>query len=297
VAERFLVTGALGCLGAWTCKLLVDEGVPVVAYDLGDDLHRLQLIMPPEDVERIELIRGDVTDLAQVERTLAEHGITHVVHLAALQVPFCKADPVRGARVNVVGTVDVLEAAKRIGLTSTIAWASSAAVYDAGARIAPATLYGVYKLANEGTARVYAADAGVASIGLRPASVYGPGRDQGVTSAPTQAMHAAARGEPYRIGFGGSTQFDYAPDVARAFLRAARTPADGAAVYNLGGPSLSIEELIREIEEIVPDARITFDDVQLPFPAALPEPRFDIPLTPLGQGVRDTIELFRAQAA
>jgi UDP-glucuronate 4-epimerase len=293
VSECFLVTGALGCLGAWTCRLLVEAGVPVVAYDLGGDPHRLRLIMTPEDVERITRVPGDVADLAQLERTLAEHGITNVVHLAALQVPFCKADPVRGARVNVVGTVDVFEAAKRAGLETTIAYTSSAAVYDAQGQIAPATLYGVYKLANEGTARVYADDAGVASIGLRPFSVYGPGRDQGVTSTPTQAMLAAARGEPYRISFGGRTQFHYAPDVARALIVASRAEPAGAAVYNVGGPSTSMTELIAEIERVVPDAAIDAEDAALPFPDELPEPWFDVSLTPLEQGVRETIELFR----
>jgi UDP-glucuronate 4-epimerase len=295
--ERFLVTGALGCLGAWTCRLLVDEGVSVVAYDLGDDPHRLRLIMAPDELERVTFLAGDVTDLPQLERAIAEHGITNLVHLAALQVPFCKADPVRGARVNVLGTVNVFEAAKRTGLATTVAYASSAAVYDADARIAPATLYGVYKLANEGTARVYAADAGVSSIGLRPFSVYGPGRDQGVTSTPTQAMLAAARGEPYTISFGGRTQLHYAPDVARAFIAAARSDAAGATVYNLGGPAVSIAELIAEIATVVPGARIDLEDAALPFPDALPEPWFDVALTPLGQGVRETIDLFRARAA
>jgi nucleoside-diphosphate-sugar epimerase len=297
VAERFLVTGAFGCLGAWTCKLLVDEGVPVVAYDLGDDPRRLRLIMSEDDLERVTRIAGDVTDLAQLERTLIEHGITHVVHLAALQVPFCRADPVRGARVNVVGTVDVFEAAKRTGLGTTIAYASSAAVYDRDANIAPATLYGVYKLANEGSAKVYAADDGIASIGIRPFSVYGPGRDQGVTSTPTQAMLAAVRGERYRITFGGRTQLHYAPDVAHAFIRAARTPPAGASVYNLGGPAVSMSDVVAAIVAAAPEAEITVDDAQLPFPDALPEPWFDVPLTPLAAGVRETIELFRARAA
>ena len=82
----------------------------------------------------------------------------------------------------------------------------------------PGTLYGVYKRANEGTAHVYWADHGVASVGLRPHTVFGPGRDQGLTSAPTTAMLAAACGRPYRIPFGGTSQFQYAPDAARAFV-------------------------------------------------------------------------------
>ena len=66
--------------------------------------------------------------------------------------------------------------------------------------VAPTTLYGTYKLANEGTARVFWADEGVASIGIRPYVVYGVGRDQGMTAGPSLAMAAAARGEGAEIG-------------------------------------------------------------------------------------------------
>jgi nucleoside-diphosphate-sugar epimerase len=271
-----------------------------VAFDLGEDRHRLELIARPEEVEQIVFVHGDVTELDQFERVLAEHGITHVVHLAALQVPFCKADPVLGARVNVVGTVNVFEAAKRGGLPSTLAYASSAAVYDVCGQIAPRTHYGIYKLANEGTARIYWADDGVASVGLRPYTVYGPGRDQGLTSSPTLAMAAAARGEPYRISFGGRTQFHYAPDVARAFVAAARRPPEEALVFNLGGAVVEMQEVVDAIEQSAPEARglIEFEhDAPLAFPEQLPAPTLDVPLTTLEEGVRETIEIFRSPEA
>jgi nucleoside-diphosphate-sugar epimerase len=71
---------------------LVHEGVDVVAFDLGTDDRRLRLTTSPEELERVAFVRGDLTDLAAVDRALVEHGITHIVHLAALQVPFwCSA--------------------------------------------------------------------------------------------------------------------------------------------------------------------------------------------------------------
>ena len=294
-SERFLVTGALGCIGAWATCLLVREGVGVTSFDVGANHSRLRLIMESEEIERVAFVRGDITEREALERTLAEHEITNVLHLAALQVPFCKADPSLGARVNVVGTVNVFQAVERRGLSTTVAYASSAAVYDEGGAIAPKTLYGVYKVANEETAHVFWQDDRVASIGLRPFCVYGPGRDQGLTSTPTLAMHAAARGEPYRISFGGRTQFHYAPDVAAAFIRASRTPPEGAAVYDLGGPSTHMSELVRAIEAAAPDATatITFEDAPLPFPERLPGEEIALPLTPLEEGVRQTIEVFR----
>lgn len=295
-ADRFLVTGALGCIGAWVTALLVREGAQVVAYDLGADDHRLRLIATADEIAAVTFVRGDVTDLEQLRSTLTEHGITHVVHLAALQVPFVKADPPLGARVNVLGTVNVFEAAARHGLDTPIAYASTAAVYDETGDRAPRTLYGVFKLANEGTAGVYWADEGVASVGIRPFVVFGPGRDQGLTSGPTLAMRAAARSEPYRIAFGGRSELHYAPDVARAFIAAARSSRTGAAAFDFPGDPVGMGEVVAAIEAAAPDTAglVTYDDVPLPFPEALPGERLDAAVTPLQTAVHETIELFRA---
>jgi UDP-glucuronate 4-epimerase len=263
--------------------------------------------MRPGQLAGLTLVRGDVTDLAALERTLDEHEITNVVHLAALQVPFCRADPVLGAQVNVVGTVNVFEAVKRRrGRIAHVVYASSMAVYGAGdagrqdERTRPETLYGVYKVANEGTARVYRHEDGLPSVGVRPATVYGPGRDQGLTSAPTQAMAAAARGEGSHIPFGGTTQYQYAPDVARALIAAARAEVDDAVVFNLAGTRAHMSDVVSAIESAAPGVagRITFDDVPLPFPEALEsEPPIALEWTPLEQGILETVELLQSRPA
>ena len=129
---RTLVTGALGCLGAWTLKALVELGEEPVGFDLGSDDARVRLVLSEDERARITLVSGDVTDSGAVGAALDEHGITHVVHLAALQVPFCRADPERGARVNGHGTGVVLEAVKaRLDRIRGLAYASSTAVYNA----------------------------------------------------------------------------------------------------------------------------------------------------------------------
>jgi UDP-glucuronate 4-epimerase len=293
VADRFLVTGALGCLGAWTCSVLADEGARVVGFDVGDDPARLQLVMGPDALERVTLVRGDIADFDQVDRAMEEHGITHAIHLAALQVPFCRADPVRGARVNVVGTVSLFEAVKRRELGTPIAYASSAAVYDRSGAFAPTTIYGVYKVANEDTARIYWEESAVPSVGLRPFCVYGPGRDQGLTAEPTHAMRAAAHGEPYVIPFGGRTELHYAPDVARALVMAARSPAGSAEVYDMPGEPVHMRDVVSAIEAAAPGADVTHGEEPLPFPDELPGERFSAPVTPLTDGVAETIAHFR----
>jgi UDP-glucuronate 4-epimerase len=308
LSERVLVTGALGCVGAWAVKAVLEDGDEPVGYDLGDATHRLDLILSPGEREQLTLVHGDITDLDSLARTLDEQAITRVVHLAALQVPVCRADPVLGARVNVVGTVNVFEAVKqRLDRIPGVAFASSAAVYgpsdpspapESGGS-APATLYGVYKLANEGTARLYWTDGGVPSVGIRPYVVYGPGRDQGMTSGPTLAMAAAAAGEGFTIAYGGVTEYDYAPAVGRAFVRAAAAPT-GALVANFPGISASMTEVVAAIEAAAPDiaGKITYEESPLPFPEALEAHALEQATGPLQQpsladGIAETIEHFR----
>ena len=300
--ERFLVTGSGGCIGAWTVAQLVGEGTGVVAFDASEDDHRLRLLLSDDELAALERVRGDITDLEGLERVLDVHAITHVVHLAALQVPFCRADPPLGARVNVVGTVNVFEAVarRRERIAAPVVYASSVAAYDAldegedHAKMVgvPSTLYGVFKRANEGTAMVYAEERDTGSVGLRPHTVYGPGRDQGLTSAPTVAMLHAAAGKPYTLPFGGAYQLQYAPDVAAAFVAAARSEgAEGAALEDVGGETVRVEEVIAAIEAASPGAAIDHEPVVLPFPSATGG---GVMPTSLEHGVADTIARFRA---
>lgn len=296
----YLVTGALGALGAWAVRSLLDRGQDVVTYDLGGSDHRLRLALTDDELATLTRVDGDVTDLAQLERVMDDHDVTGVIHLAALQIPFVKDDPVAGARVNVDGTLNVLEAVRRRGDgMRPVVYASSIAALAEG-RPHPSTLYGVFKRANEGTAAVYFDDFGVSSIGLRPHTLYGPGRDQGLTSAPTAAMAAAAEGREYEIPFGGALQLHYTADAGEAFVRASEVRHEGASVHNLDGPVAAVEEIVAAIERAAPEAagRITAGGEPLPFPASLDATSF-IELVggpvsrPLEEGVAEAIASFR----
>jgi len=302
--ERFLVTGALGCIGAWTCAVLAEGGTEVVGFDLGTDDRRIKLATDAT----ISLVRGDVADGEAVARALDEHGITHVVHLAALLIPSIKRDPPYGTAVNIGGTVNVLDAAKTRGIQ--VAYASSAAVYSkadgTGGPVPndavghPVTFYGVHKQACEGLARIYWQEEQVPSIGIRPLVVYGPGRDAGLTASPTLAMAAAAEGNDFEVAFGGRTQLQFAPDTARVFVAAARAATEGARVFHLGGPAETLADVARTIEAATPGVTIGVDEETiLPFPeefdgAALEEAIGAIRWTPLADGVRQTIEKLQA---
>src|SRR5207248_5817237 len=228
-----------------------------------------------------------------------------IIHLAGLQVPTCKADPVAGAFVNVIGTLNVFESAKAIS-AERVVYASSAAVFGAGdadhpldesAACEPATHYGVFKRTNEGNARVYFLDHRLNTVGLRPLTVYGVNRDTGLTSDPTKAMKAAALGVPFHIRFGGATDFLYVADAAAAFIACADRAPAGAHLFNLHGETVMIDEVVRLINEVAGRELATFGGPPIPIAAALSDVAIrrtvgELPATPLGEGVRETMRRF-----
>ena len=307
--ERILVTGALGCLGAWSVAKLVRENVFTIGLDVGDDAYRLKYLVSASELSGAKLVQGDVTDVEMLDRLVVENGISHILHLAALQVPFCRSDPVAGARVNVVGTTNVFEVARRRrDLIQRVVYASSVAVYgpkqyygaglvghDAVKR--PETHYGAYKQVNENTGKIYWDDEGVSSICLRPHTVYGVGRDQGLTSGCSKAMLAAAVGKAYHISHGGDADFQLAEDVVETFIKCAGVDYEGASVHNLYGSRVNVVDVITAIETVAPEikGRITYDEqAELPFPAALDESSLveligELPVTLLQDGVERTV--------
>lgn len=312
-SEHFLVTGAFGCIGSWVVKRLVEEGTPVTTYDLPGEPVRMRIIMEPEQIDQVQMLAGDITDAAAFEKAVVDNGITHVIHLAALQVPFVRANPILGAQVNVVGSAIVLETVKKHrDQVRGLAYASSVAVYGPpsdyppgplahDAPFRPTTLYGVTKEANEHWAEIYWQDYQLPSVGLRPFFVYGPGRDQGVSSTPSKAMVAAAFGRPYKISFGGIALYQHADDVADSFIRAVRTMPEGAPVYNLGGSLVPVSEIVTAIETVVPEmaGKITYEPEPLFTPEGTDSSAFESYIGPfnwrdLTQGVRDTVEVVRA---
>jgi len=309
---RVLLTGGYGCIGAWIVRNLFDRGAQVSIYDLKEDPRRLRLLLPEVQVRQVRFLQGDVTDLAALRRAVADHGITHVVHLAGLQVPTCRADPLLGARVNVVGTLAVFEAVRESnGQVQRLVYASSAAVfgppqdYPPGpladdAKLTPTTHYGHFKCCNEGNARVYFQDFGLSSIGLRPWTVYGVGRDLGMTSEPTKAIKALALGRKYHITYGGWQDLQYVDDVAKVFVRALEAPYQGAKSYNLRGDVVDLPAFHRALCAVDPAAAklITHGDRQIPIAynlddAALQRDLGPLTKIPLVEGIRKTLEMFR----
>jgi nucleoside-diphosphate-sugar epimerase len=310
MSETYFITGAQGCIGSWIVKALIERGDEAVVFDRSDDSRRLAAIMDAADLATVRFIYGDITDSIAVCTALSHSEAQRVIHLAGLQVPTCRVDPISGALVNVVGTLNVFEAAKTIGIKQ-IVYASSAAVYglndddtalDESAHVEPTTHYGVFKRTNEGNARVYFLDHGINSAGLRPLTVYGVNRDTGLTSDPTKAMKAAVLGRPFHIRFGGATDFQYVADTAATFIACADNAPEGAHVFNLHGETVTVERIAQFINSQAASNNgelVTFGGPPIPIAPSMDDTAIrrvlnGLPSTPLEVGVHETMERFAA---
>ncbi len=306
MSKIYFITGAQGCIGSWIVKALIERGDDAVVFDRSADSGRLRAIMNADDLARVRFVTGDITDGAVVLPALRASRSERVIHLAGLQVPTCKADPVAGALVNVAGTINVFEASRKIGIRGVV-YASSAAVYGMNdthepltetAQCEPTTHYGVYKRANEGNARVYFLDHGISSIGLRPLTVYGVNRDTGLTSDPTKAMKSAVLGRRFHIRFGGATDFQYVADTAATFITCADEMPEGAHVFNLHGETVTVERVTQLINREGSNGDlITFGGPPIPIAPAMDDTAIRnimpaLPSTPLDTGVRETMKRF-----
>lgn len=270
---RVLVTGGQGFLGAYVLRQLLRRGATVALLDLKENSGILRQVLESADLARVERFFVDIADGDGVTAAVLKFRPSAVIHLAGVQIPTVRANPVLGVSVNLLGTVNVFEAVRALaaqegGGPVPVAYASSGAVlgpsadYQASGPLAaereyhrPRTLYGVFKLCNEGTARIYWQDYGVPSAGLRPLTIFGVGREIGLTSGPTKAVKAAVLGRPFVVEVAGTTGFHYVDDVARLFVDAAagavRRP--GAHVCGVRGHVASYEDFLSEAARSVPE--------------------------------------------
>lgn len=294
---RILITGGGGFIGAWLARRLAEKGNRLRVFEPVPRGAQFDRIVGPAAAS-VEWRVGDIAD-GRAVRAAAE-SCDAIVHLAGILTPACKDDPVRGAMINLVGTLNVFNAAQALNIRR-IVFTSSAGVYGPDDEMTPRpiTHYGTFKLACEGSARAYWADHGIASIGFRPYIVYGFGRETGSTAGPSLACRAAARGEAYTIPYVATAGLVHVDDVVAAYESAVRREPDGAHVFNLPGEVVSNEDVVMAVGAVVPGARITIDGPILPFAEDIGEGDLrrvfpDLPATSLRDGIRRTIELYQA---
>jgi nucleoside-diphosphate-sugar epimerase len=294
---RVLITGGGGFLGAWIIRQLSSAGMAVRVFDASDDRSLVKQFAGAEAAANLQWLNGDIADFNAVLEAAID--CDAIIHLAGVLTPACRVAPLLGVRVNVLGTLNVFEAAKRHGISKVI-YTSSGGVFGPSDDVVPfpTTHYGAFKLANEGNARAYWEDAGIASIGFRPFVVYGPGRETGLSAGPTIACRAAAQGQSYVIPLTGKLGLVYVEDVAAAYFKAVEAPLIGAHTINLTGHAVEMDDVVTEICRIVPGAKITCQGPSLPSVATVRNEwangllSFGVERT-LKEGLELTVEYYR----
>jgi len=242
-----LVTGGLGVIGAWVSRRLVDQGHEVVTYSRHIDTSLVKDI-----TGKITMVSGDVLDLPAILRTIKEHNIDRIVHMATALPDALDANPYNAYRTNVNGIMNLLEAARLVEIKRFI-FSSSVAVYDAARGEyayptykgidedypkVPTTVYGATKLFAENMTIIYNERFGVDSIILRFASVYGPGKQvrHGLLALHSKIIESALLNRPLKIRQGGDDKIDmvYVKDIANAVVLACFATSPEHRVFHVG---------------------------------------------------------------
>lgn len=264
-----LVTGGTGYIGSYLVRHLLDEGQEVVVFDRYPVRERI------DGLESVTLVEGDVLDLDGIVQTMERHGVERVVHLAGVPGAVHADATVEYAQVMCVGTANVFEAARRLGVLRVVN-ASSVAVFgfdrsdappaDEDGVTRPTDLYGASKLWTEGLARVHNERSGMEILSLRICASYGIGRlhraslEAGLTTERITAMaypELAARGEPVTMPPDEALfDFIYAPDTALAFWLALARPRPEHDVFNLRAHQRPWGDVTATVRRLLPEAEI-----------------------------------------
>jgi UDP-glucose 4-epimerase len=260
---RVLVTGGAGWLGAAVVRRLAARGDQVVVLD------NFQA-GTPENLEglgsNLRLITGDITDLSGLLVLIKEHRVQRIVHAAAIvSVISSLGAPSHVTRVNIEGTLNVLEAMRLFDVERTV-HISSEETYgdfryepiDEEHPLAPTAPYGITKVASEHLGRFYRALHKTDFINVRTSWVYGPSFPR--LRIPRILIEAALENRPLHLPSGGDARIDhtYLDDCVDGILLALDHPSHPYDVYNIAsGQSWSTAEMVAMVRELIPGADLS----------------------------------------
>lgn len=234
---KVIVTGSAGFIGSHLAEMLRDQGHEVIGIDDFSTGHNV--------VEGIEQYNEDIRDFDRIEPIFA--GVDVVFHLAAMgRVPMCIDDPKRAYEVNVMGSVNVLEAA-RLNKVPRVVLSSSCIAYSD-----QDTAYKTTKIAMEEAAKAYRTFHGVSTVCLRYANVYGPRQEIGMDSAMFAMLRDSfnREGKVHIFGDGEQTRdWTYVTDICRANMLAGLSAYEGELDIATGR-SISLNYIVKDVLKV-----------------------------------------------
>ena len=303
-----MVTGGTGFIGNRIIRKLVERGEDVVCFDLAPPRPNLAPYM-----DRVQLYRGDITQLPHLLEAIDAHRVHKIIHMAALLPPDTEDRPHFAMQVNIGGTNNVFEAARWTGIERVV-YASSIAVYGVQETFGerpineddvndPINVYGMTKSVNDFSARRYIDRYGLDLRGIRICTVFGHGRVTGMTGMIGGLMVSLpAIGQPVSMPFHQDepSPMIHAEDAAEIFVRAALAGTLNHRTYISGGSLATIKDMADTVRSFIPDAEITTGEQAVPHVYLVDNSRMlaDIgyEIAPLRRRVLDHINDARAEA-
>lgn len=268
---NYLVTGGCGFIGSHILRQLKRQGHNPIAYDLFPSKTSIEQVFTPEELSEIKIIQGGLDDRDFLTNTMKENHIDAVIHLAALLGEAGENDREAAVRVNIIGTINVFEAALAAGVKRVV-WASSSsvfapsAVYDKlyhtelvpnDALLQPNTVYGATKTFNEFLGKMYYERYGLETIGLRFGMVFGIARMRGLAQYVSNLINNPAEGLPGEVDAGDTAPcWIYVEDAARAAVIASQCPNPETRNFFISGDIASIADVRDYVLTLLPDAQI-----------------------------------------
>ena len=259
-----MITGGTGFIGLHTTKKLIEEGYNVIAYDKKPRIYVLKNFV---DVNKVKIVMGDVLDFDKMLSVAKEFNVEYIIHMAALLTKASEDDPHQAVKVNVEGTINVLEVAKTLGIKKVI-FTSSQAVYgvteekiiDEDYPKNPITIYGVTKLTSELIGLNYYRKYGLDFIALRFPMLYGPGAPED-TRRINQIVEGALKKQVIEIPVSSDNKYEplYINDGVNAIYLSLKAENLKHRVFNIGsGEMYSLKEIFETVKKFIPEAQVRF---------------------------------------
>lgn len=267
---KVLITGGMGVMGAETSRKFVNEGHrPIIFARHRDD----SLIY--DIIDKVDIELGDLLDMPRLLQVIKAHRVTQIVHTAAFVGAVSQANPALSIQVNVLGTVNVLEAARLFDVKRVV-YTSAKGVYgpilgEYGHPLYkpipeempknPVRIYDSAKLMGEHTCLYYQANMGVDVVVLRFATTYGPGKTarHGKMGVTSQIVENPFAGLPFHLAQGGDERDDfiYNKDSAQGIYLACVADRLQERVFNIGtGVGVTLRDFAQVLRRRLPRADI-----------------------------------------